>query len=1239
MPRLSSTLDRMQEHYDVVVVGSGYGGAIVAARLAAAGHSVCVLERGRELHPGDFPRTLREAVRQVQLHRRGKRRGARTGLFDLYSGHDLSVLVGCGLGGTSLINAGVALRPPAWVFDDPRWPVELRGDGAQVLEPYLARAEQMLGVSAYPDDWPGLPKYEALGKVAAALGGRVEPAPVAVQFGRRGPGTPDSDAVARPAGAQAQACQLCGDCVTGCNYGAKNTVAVNYLPHAVLHGAQIFTEAEVRTVLPTPPGDRGRGRWTVAFDSLADRRRRFSDAPSLFVRADAVVLAAGALGSTEILFRSRAEGLALSPRLGHGFSGNGDALAFAYDADAPVRGLGLGRRPPASGAEVGPCITGMVRIPDGAGGELLVEEGVVPGALRSVLPAAFAFAAETGGAGRPFTFLARVLRRLRSAPDALQRTLTYLVMGDDRGEGRLTFSGGDSVEVEWPAASDEPVFDRGDDVLERASAALGARLVRNPFDSPAFHDSLITVHPLGGCPMGDDATTGVVDHRGRVFDGAGAPGDVHEGLSVVDGSIVPRPLAVNPLLTISALAERAADLLADDLTTAKEAAAAAAVRPGPEAAPRVEVGGAPAPSEPAALDEPGAPSSTPEPERGPAAPPDVDHTARPPDRSWIDDLAPFLAPRRPAPLPPDPFVPSLRFTERLRGHLAPIGQVASPRDREELVALVLTAAERGRAAGTTVELVLSVGIDDLPALIDDPSRPGTLAGTVVAPLLSPTRLRVVDGRFQLIAEDRAHVDSWLMRYSMRLVAEDGRRFRLTGIKVLHDRAGLDAWGDTTTLYVTVTDDDGPAGGLVAAGVLHLGPGDFARQLSTMRVGGVASRRERLRWLARFDATFLRSLLRVYGGPLDDVADFPAVKPNPVSLTGDGSRKLRLPQPEPRWCDGAGRWHEGNDLGDDAWLRLTRFEGGRRGPVLLAPGFGMSSTSFLLGTTHTNLTEDLVSKGYDVWLFDYRSGIDLPSAHTSFNLDDIATEDWPTAVAEVLRVTGAGSVQAVGHCVGSATLMMALAAGLDGVRSAVCMQFTLHMATSLLNQTKAALGIPRLAAGIGLSKIGPLRGRTVGNTALDLALRAVPMPTDERCGQAVCRWVNAIYGCTHRHEQLDDATHELLPELFGVGNVEAFQHFADITRRRGVFDAAGADVYRAHPERLRLPILIIQGRHNRIFHPEGSLRTLRWLQQANDPSLYERVVLQDYAHLDALIGRNAARDVYPVITGHLQRFNA
>jgi cholesterol oxidase len=179
-------------------------------------------------------------------------------------------------------------------------------------------------------------------------------------------------------------------------------------------------------------------------------------------------------------------------------------------------------------------------------------------------------------------------------------------------------------------------------------------------------------------------------------------------------------------------------------------------------------------------------------------------------------------------------------------------------------------------------------------------------------------------------------------------------------------------------------------------------------------------------------------------------------------------------------------------------------------------------------------------------------------------------------------------------------------------------------------------VDRLLAATGLRNVEPLRGSTLPNTVIDLLLRAVPMPAGERCGKAICRWINAIYGCTHRHAQLDDATHDRIDDLFGVGDLAALAHIARMVRHGAAVDADGTDLYLAHPERLRLPLLLVQGEHNAIFRPGGSLRTLRWLVAANGPDHYERVLLPDYGHLDALIGRNAWRDVYPIISGHLDR---
>src|SRR5262249_33618077 len=154
----------------------------------------------------------------------------------------------------------------------------------------------------------------------------------------------------------------------------------------------------------------------------------------------------------------------------------------------------------------------------------------------------------------------------------------------------------------------------------------------------------------------------------------------------------------------------------------------------------------------------------------------------------------------------------------------------------------------------------------------------------------------------------------------------------------------------------------------------------------------------------------------------------------------------------------------------------------------------------------------------------------------------------TAVAEVRRATGAETVQALGHCVGSVSLMMALGAGMQGVRSAVCGQFTTHIDTSWFNRLKANIHFSEVAGRLGLRLVRPGTKRNLPDVLLALGLRAVPMASQERCGLAVCRWINSVYGCTHRHAELNQATHDALKDMFGVGNTLAFDQMALMVRR-------------------------------------------------------------------------------------------
>ena len=377
MERLSRPLATMHEHYDVVVVGSGYGGAIAASRLARAGRTVCVLERGRELHPGEYPETAREAAGHIQAHTADGGVGPADALFDFHLGPDIAVLVGCGLGGTSLINANVALEADPRIFDDKRWPTALRGGRDELLQRGYAQARHMLGSTPYPDTAPSLAKLAALEASAAGLGRKVERPPINVTF-HDGPNA---------AGVEQHACNGCGNCVTGCNDGAKNTVLMNYLPDAHRHGAEIFTDASVRTIEPGADERGAGGRWRVTFQALQPGRRSFG-ALTRFVGADVVVLAAGTLGSTEIMLRSAQAGLAVSGQLGQHFSGNGDVIGFAYDSAVPVHGVG--RADPGADAP-GPCITGIIDLrddPDVDNG-LVIEDAVLPSALTTMLPMGF----------------------------------------------------------------------------------------------------------------------------------------------------------------------------------------------------------------------------------------------------------------------------------------------------------------------------------------------------------------------------------------------------------------------------------------------------------------------------------------------------------------------------------------------------------------------------------------------------------------------------------------------------------------------------------------------------------------------------------------------------------------------------------------------------------------------------------------------------------------------------------
>lgn len=541
--------ERRPNSYDVVVVGSGYGGAITAARLANAPFnprlSVCIVERGQEWPIGNFPDSLGDLVANSYHQELNP-----LGLYEFDAFRDIAVIKGSGLGGTSLVNANVAIRPEPDMFVT--WPSALNrvaqiGEGLpDSLWNYYKKAEDMLAVSAHPMA-SSLKKFQALQKRAAQLGQSVETLPLAVNFLK------DEEIYK---GIHRHKCIDCGDCVSGCNVGAKNTLYMNYLPLAKSGGAQILTQTEVNHVESHPDG------WALHVTHREDP----SSSEEATILAKVVVLAGGALGSPKMLLRSQQNGLSSAPALGQHFSGNGDFFALAYNSNQITDIVGWGNHkdddPIAKVVRAGPSIVGLVRYNEKAppAQRFVIEDLSIPRAYRDAAAAAFGLLqGEVVGNQDPGAAQERQDRDFGGADSkgALNSTMLYLCMAQDNSGGTMSLDAFGNLQILWPSAGGEAIFQQINNECRAHAAALGSLFIENPIWKVSPWQTLITAHPLGGCSMGEDGNDGAVDHLGRVFRGAGT--EVHPGLYVADGSIVRGALGVNPFLTISALSERIAD--------------------------------------------------------------------------------------------------------------------------------------------------------------------------------------------------------------------------------------------------------------------------------------------------------------------------------------------------------------------------------------------------------------------------------------------------------------------------------------------------------------------------------------------------------------------------------------------------------------------------------------------------------------------------------------------------------
>jgi cholesterol oxidase len=548
----------------------------MAYRLAAASVDVCLLERGRPWPPGSFPRSPGAVTRNFWDPSQGM-----YGLYQPWSFHTIEALVSAGLGGGSLIYANVLLRkdenwfvehePAGW-----RWPIN-RAD----LDPYYDHAEAVLGGTPYPfnrEPYASTPKTAAMREAADALRNagtediRWELPPLAISF--TPPGEDPHVGVPIPGGADnyhrapRYTCRLIGECDLGCNLGAKNSLDYTYVTLAAKAGARIETLTEVKSLVPHPGGgyEIGFERHTPTDGAPADQRR-----PER-MRARRVVLSAGTLGTTYLLLRNRASLPNLSPALGSRFSGNGDFLAFARECRPATSS---GQRPRILSPSYGPVITSFIRLPDGFD----PGEGAPPDAPGLYIEDAgwpeFANWLAQGLDTPEILWraskwvMAAIRQHLEHNPDSdivadlraligdgalTDATLGLLGMGRDVPNGQMRLGDDSRLEVDWSNTASELYLARVSAAMRRIAKILGGSYLEPP--NYGWARRLITVHPLGGCPMGTDPTEGVVDPYGRVF---GYP-----DLYVCDGSVMPGPVGANPSLTIAAFSERCAERIVSE---------------------------------------------------------------------------------------------------------------------------------------------------------------------------------------------------------------------------------------------------------------------------------------------------------------------------------------------------------------------------------------------------------------------------------------------------------------------------------------------------------------------------------------------------------------------------------------------------------------------------------------------------------------------------------------------------
>lgn len=1175
-------------HFDVLIIGSGYGGAIAAdvfaGQLNQQGDaiSVAVLERGNEYLPGAFPGGLAELPKHV------RRAGNRQGLFDVRPSAEVVTVIANGVGGGSLINAGVMERAKPAVFAS-GWPEELKN--ASVLDGFYDRTAQLLGatvdgqpntIAAHPD---GLPeKHVALKKIAPSES-TFRAAEITVAMEDR----------VNIANVSLNQCVRCGDCATGCNFGAKESLDVGLLARAHQKGAEIFSGATVLHI------QKDGLNWMV-HTVFTDATLRKREGVVTKIRARKVIVAAGTLGSNEIIRRSQSAGLPVSGMIGRRCSTNGDMLAADYDTRRAINNISNEAIKP-SNRKIGPTITGIVDLRDDAG--ILIEEISVPASLRVAFTQVFASVnalhglerIDWGWHGRGFP-----VDDLHAAPDAkILNSAVYAIMGDDGAQGTIEFetenpgTDEDGVAVlRWPVGHPAPVFDAEIRALSDLTAASGGHLMANPawrllpqglgFLLNDQTGPVATVHPLGGLVMADTSNAGAVNHLGQVFTGTGDT-LVHDGLAILDGSIVPTALGTNPALTIAALALRAAKALAKDWFGI-EAEKAGPTGPALQR-PRfrqTDFARTPSPTKveiierlvgPIDLTLPGGQTKTciveltlrSKPKEVTALTPEGGDCTLLVD-SRQDDI---LARSRIRVFEPD------RWQELDRSWSAP-GLKEQALDAIALFNAPLSGSlkvlERQRSwFGSRVARAgwawfWNRGMRDVYQTMGATFSGGSGGGNLLSRIKSGIAIASRAGEIRALVYDLQIGDPL-----------EGASITLPNGPIRgHKRFTYDRQCNPWRQLMEVSMDDFPGKPGRNSAVLKLDLGYLARiGVPLFRVTHMADGVTALAEVSTFLGYFLRLLLGIH------IWSFRA--PDTVPESDKQEPVFRPPNSLPTQNGPIAAQHVSVPVADEVpdlavgdqkvpapgRIQLTRYDGAKgdmsRNPVLMLHGYSAGGTTFAHHAVNPNLASHLVDTGRDVWIADLRTSpyFAETTATLPWSFDQIGRVDVPKAIEEALNKSGASRIDVVAHCMGTVVFSIAALSGatangkllhevVERVAFTQVGPLVVFSPVNLLRGYIMRYLIEYLPASYSFNPKDP----TLADDLLDRVLTTLPYPKEEfDIENPVIPWkitpwtrtrhrMDALYGRDFSALNMDDGVLRYIDEHFGALNlrtVATTRHFA------------------------------------------------------------------------------------------------